>query len=345
MSPPDRMSNSLYGAHGIVLPYPINQQSKFPTHVTKIFYTEPFYDTIMKKQELIRSIFPDDPNYRIHIFPTRPQFKTIKNSTNRKTVSNAIRHHGRSDGVYSHRMSSNEEFIYAFHLPHLGVDLEHIPDILEQLRAIPVHTMLTNMRDLLDHVALLWNDKSQDRQFIHGDIRPPNIMIRPDTGKMTMIDFDWLKPVKEFAAIFPYGAHYYIPPELLLYSIGRYANITGESWISNKLSDQLQKLIEVHGDVIKATCEARKIFTYESHVEATACASLKDAMKDSVIEWNNMAKEGRVPMMASYRTFDGYGIGQKPLRIMPSCLSRLDDERTGSLYASRGTDGPLCDDS
>jgi len=44
-------------------------------------------------------------------------------------------------------------------------------------------------------------------------------------------------------------------------------------------------------------------------------SKLKTAMTDSITYWNELLKEDRSPIMESYRTLDGYGIGQNLLEL------------------------------
>lgn len=50
--------------------------------------------------------------------------------------------------------------------------------------------------------------------YIHGDIRETNVMIHPNAGEMTIIDYDWFYPFDDLKERYPYYM-YHLPPECM----------------------------------------------------------------------------------------------------------------------------------
>lgn len=95
-------------------------------------------------------------------------------------------------------------------MPYLGVDLSiknlNKPELLAKFRSLPIERILEQIQEKLIQVQ-----KIMKAGFIHGDIRGPNIVANPDTGDITIIDFDLFNPIDVF-----FGknvAFYNRPPE------------------------------------------------------------------------------------------------------------------------------------
>ena len=377
MSPPYRMSLPA-GAYGLVLPYPlVNERGEYPTHATKIFFRKQDYNSILNKQNRIRSIFQGNQNYLVHPFDTPVSMATVRQA-NRVAVTQKIK---RSDDPNGYRVDTtsfpNIHRLYAVHMPHLGVDMTHIKDNLEPLRAIPVHTMLTNMYKLLEKVAMLWDDRDKDKQFIHGDVRPPNIMIQPDTGKMTLIDFDWLLPVNVFKIKYPFNISPNIPPELLMYGTRKMIKL-GSSTIDILLplydEKQLQmnrrQIDELHYIVdqdpyylnrVSYCKESLRIFTYLHTLDDKGKMYNMNIYKRIVRDTQYLSVDiyATFPTyqdaaMASLRTFDGYGASQNLLElchlVYPGSIKEsidspsITDDEKRALYAMINLVlKPMCD--
>lgn len=366
MSPPYRMSLPA-GAYGLVLPYPlVNERQEHPTNVTKIFFRKQDYNSILEKQNRIRSIFQGDRNYLVHPFDTPVSMATVRQA-NRVAVSQKIK---RSDDPKGYHVGTtsfpNIYRLYAVHMPHLGVDMTHVKDNLESLRAIPVHTMLMNIYKLLEKVAMLWDDRDKDKQFIHGDVRPPNMMIQPDTGKMTLIDFDWLLPVNDFKNNYPFNISPNIPPELLIYGTQKMAELDWSiTEILLPLYKTQMKMDDKHIDALKEAIgdisylnkmvlyckESWRVFTYlhtlddrgvRYHMIRYYNENVRDALLSSVDIYATFPTY-QDAVMASLRTFDGYGASQNLLElchlVYPGSIKEsidspsITDDEKRALYA------------
>jgi len=180
------------------------------------------------------------------------------------------------------------------------------------------------MYELLEKVAMLWN-----HGYIHGDVRTPNIMIHPETGKLTLIDFDWLMGIREFSETYRpvtesklpnmgRGSKIelitkpYLPPELLLSDISQHLDTTDFSTDRTKIdSSRTARIIADYSTQLREKFTYMKAY-YQLH---KLTPMIQTAMKDSITEWKKVVTEGGLPIMESYRTFDGYGIGQNLLEL------------------------------
>jgi serine/threonine protein kinase len=106
----------------------------------------------------------------------------------------------------------DEENLYVARMPNLGVSLNNVESILESVRSIPFPIILQQIGKLFSQVGIM-----HEKDYVHGDIRTPNIMIDPTSGTMTLIDFDWFYQKDEFFEQYSeaFGT-YYNPPESLL---------------------------------------------------------------------------------------------------------------------------------
>jgi serine/threonine protein kinase len=111
-------------------------------------------------------------------------------------------------------INANNMPIYPLRMPYLGVSFNQIrEEEIMQIRKIPFTVLVNQIHKLFKQV-----NRIREVGFIHGDIRESNIMINPSTGKITLIDFDWLMSTNEFYAGYQYSLGFYSnPPESLLY--------------------------------------------------------------------------------------------------------------------------------
>lgn len=96
--------------------------------------------------------------------------------------------------------------IYPVRMPYLGNSIadairHHLPDI----QALDPRVVLRSIRDLFKTVAVY-----RRGEFIHGDIRQPNVTIMP-SGIMHIIDFDWFYKQDTFLQRYA-GIGYYSNP-------------------------------------------------------------------------------------------------------------------------------------
>jgi len=323
--------------------YPAESES-FPHNITKVFFRRSDYNELVSRIPMIQSLFGNDPNYAIHPYRRNLRLDNISNRVTRKKVSNKLK---AVHGIVSPDNFPNNTPLPAIHLPNLGVDFHGINEAVKvQLRRVPVHIMIAHVITLLQQVDFLTSQADRE-DYIHGDIRPPNLMIRPETGQLTLIDFDWLRELSMFAQEYPIQSLYHTPPELLLYDKALFAS---QPIYQKPNERQLQRLhqrsrIEPYHRNINTYCvQSFHTFTYLRFLYRTVDAfraSVQGAIDDSIEYY----KELDYPYRDSFRTFDSYGLGQNLMElfciIYPTSVivSRENLEQLKEMLASRITKG------
>jgi len=165
---------------------------EYPDNVTKLFIERRNRDKILTLAPLLNRIMGPNEGHRINTYRKAYKGRNVPESSRRKL------------GI---RESNN---VYPIRMPDLGVSIHDLYDRRQDLRKIPVTTILGQVVKVLKQVQTL-----QASGYIHGDIRDTNVMIHPATGIITIIDFDLLRPVDEFRRRTSFGM-YNNPPELVL---------------------------------------------------------------------------------------------------------------------------------
>lgn len=83
--------------------------------------------------------------------------------------------------------TSNNVNLPVIRMPYLGINLEVAtePGNIARTRDIPISILIIQCYELMKQI-----DKIRKKQMRHGDIKIDNIMIHPESGKMTLVDFD-----------------------------------------------------------------------------------------------------------------------------------------------------------
>jgi len=165
---------------------------EYPDNVTKLFIERRHRDKILTLAPLLNRIMGPNEGHRITTYRRAYKGRNVPESSRRKL------------GI---RDSNN---VYPIRMPDLGVSIHDLYDRRQDLRKIPITTILGQIVKVLKQVQTL-----QASGYIHGDIRDTNVMIHPATGTITIIDFDLLRPVDEFRRRTSFGM-YNNPPELVL---------------------------------------------------------------------------------------------------------------------------------
>lgn len=273
---------------------------QYPSNVTKVFFEKKDKNKIMQKQPIIQSLFQNN-GHRINEYA----FKNYKGYHLPLTLRNNC------------NISDNQE-LNAVRMPNLGVSIADSSAVRAQLQALPIRTLLEQIRKLFVQLQNL-----QAGSYIHGDIRETNIMIHPDTGAMTIIDFDWLLQKHEFFAdYFEYLGFYNNPPEVFLLkdpdmSFGQ----TTDAVLKNALSKmpELATYYKYHQ-------------VYKSFVKKTLAP---DELLNAIVETRNRVKANNPPsnnplsmatalMESTARTFDSFGLANSLLVLLMK-TQRTDD--------------------
>ena len=177
----------------------------FPHNTVKLFYTPGALASAIEQYRRLPDLVGPNAGHRFHTYTHPYQVRDLSRQIWEK-IPEAKR--PTADGPLS-----------LLRMPNLGVDLQTVQDNkageILQLSAVPLTDLLVQIHKLVGQVARL-----VQRGYIHGDIRSPNIMIDLTTGVMTLIDFDFLRPVEEFKTLYMTRGmvgFYNNPPESLLY--------------------------------------------------------------------------------------------------------------------------------
>jgi hypothetical protein len=166
----------------------------------------------------------------------------------------------------------NDDNIDIVRMPYLGINFSEIKegDNLKSLRNVPIIDILQQFLKLMTQVYKLWynTDSNYTSAYVHGDIRPYNIMILPKNGRMTLIDFDFLDDFSYFYELYyDMFGFYSNPPEFLSFKL------KGES-------EPIQK------DIINTYTDSQ----YESFTALKNIYPTKNELNDAIIDAINKNK-------------------------------------------------------
>lgn len=169
--------------------------TSFPGNVTKLFFRERNLNSTMKKIRQLPEIMGENKGHRADRYT-----RTYKGSNLPESLITQLKekiHINPTDNLYLMR------------LPDLGKDATKIKEVETEFRNRNFLHVLSQIRKLIHQTA-----KLASVGYAHMDIRPPNVMLTPTTGDITIVDFDWLKSYRELFMTYPFG-FYSNPPESL----------------------------------------------------------------------------------------------------------------------------------
>ena len=188
---------------------------EYPRNVTKIFKTQRNRNkAIANSKQLKRTVKQLEATAELY---RRPYRIRNLNASIRERVRNYL-----GPGTHNNRVLS------LLRAPYLGSSIYHIDRTRAEYRAIrkiPYQVLCAQMLKCMRVVQAI-----HDAGYIHGDIRETNVLCHLETGALTIIDFDWLKPFETFYRTFP--TFYYSHPPEALFIWGRNGitieNMTGD---------------------------------------------------------------------------------------------------------------------
>ena len=167
---------------------------QFPGYVTKAFFDKKEYEKALTNATTLEKDVPS-----LHIPYQRYTRKVTRGNIPNSVFENTNLNY-----------KPDRTPLYVIRMPHKGYSIRDIckdPVMLAKIVALPLEVKVREIYKLMNIVKALG-----DAGYVHGDLREPNILINPDAGIMTIIDFDLLKPTSVFGATFP-SPYYHIPPE------------------------------------------------------------------------------------------------------------------------------------
>lgn len=186
---------------------------EYPDYVTKLYKNSEQFDKALTNSQKITALLHNNSHavypyrykeYRGVNIPT-----TIKERQPNGSILNVP--------TISKCGIRGKDLLLPLRMKNLGVSIEHLSKnkagSLDKAKTIPFTTILDNINRIYRQIRTLFTNG-----YIHGDVRQTNIMLDPNTGKITLIDFGWLYPVDEFFDGYMGALGFYSnPPESLFY--------------------------------------------------------------------------------------------------------------------------------
>ena len=188
------------GSFGVIFSPPLENDNYTPTSndVVKIYNSKPIYNKAIANVEITKNI----PDLAIETTPYKRQYKFRDlpediqlELRSRKTINSNTK---KSINIYS-----NDKNVYMIRTPYLGhschdifMDDDSLPNkdnvpkgvYKSELKSVDCVTLLKEISKCLHIIRKIINKK-----YIHGDIRPPNVMYNFKKNTLTIIDFDTFK--------------------------------------------------------------------------------------------------------------------------------------------------------
>lgn len=264
--------------------------TQYPNQVTKLF----FHKKNMKKAYAnSKDVFELLGHNKGH--------KTYKYKHNYRSSNIPNNIHTRCSKIGRHTS------LYALRMKNLGNDFWGLEkkQKYKKYRSISVDTILDQILKVMKQLQILVNN-----DLIHGDVRETNLLIHPETGIMTLIDFDLLYPSNTYFNKVHLG-FYCHPPETLLYTkfkefLNASTTKVDEMLSSRTIDSQLHKYEKHHNGFQ---------FAQPQYLDRKANKSnIKAALKDSIFYFTTnldvtdsnerLQQYLRAALLPSY---DGYG--------------------------------------
>lgn len=229
-------------------------------------------------------------------------------------------------------------------MPNLGIDILNVTEdsaAIEKLRKVPVEVVLNQMLKVLRQLKYL----NESSAYIHGDVRDTNIVINPETGTTTLIDFDVLTPEKDifkFKNMYLYSS----PPELFLTKyLDRFSSLTSSANTVNELNG-----------ILKTDAFLKKMYIeyYDKHKNIQEYLFAKDfkPVELTAVILNNLNEmkrkmSRRIPSLSKvfiysvFPTIDAFGFGLSFLILFKSLyepafdaftMAKSEDDAKNELY-------------
>lgn len=260
----------------------VGETVEFPNMVAKIMRKEENFTAAIHASNSIKetvpalaiNFIPYRKSYRFRNFPSNIQKQLVESN---------------------HTLARNAERpFYIARMKDLGESFAIIgrtPTLLAKFQALSSDVLCQQILKLLHTIKQI-----KDSGYIHGDIRDDNVLCNLDTGELTIIDFDWFKPVSEFLDLFDAGYFYSLPPELaflvkvsrlgLLYRVAKTPSDFEEKIdnVAGQLASQASRLPWIEGYVYRSMAAFKTLYSeiyetrrYESWKDGVAAMRQKFA--------------------------------------------------------------------
>jgi serine/threonine protein kinase len=300
---------------------------QYPDNITKIFFKKNEGLNAIQSQTKAKEILKND-NLRINKYKYNIYTPFYLPEETQKEC-------------FGDNISKYPAHIFPVRLPDLGVSMAYYDTaMIKKIQKINVFTILEQMNKLIQQVSDLYT-----QGYIHGDIREPNVMINPDTGNMTIIDFDWLREKNVFFKDYYHALGFYNnPPESLMVEALPYFYNSSDDYplliqviqttvgldLQNKKS-KILKYTQTHNSILKYRDEAYKnaklnsmsmieIFTDETQMIRGVCGEKIPGKAIGKPQINTLY-QCYFDKLAE--TFDSYGLGFTLLEFVAQIYGRI----------------------
>ena len=277
------------GSYGCVI------QPALPNHIGSEWIEHP---------KNVTKLFKDPTFQRKAVSNSRKIAKVMENDAYVATPQIAYQASNFSPNIQSNCNLSPNSYAYAARMPNAGISIASLPGFEAYFASIPVRIILEQCKKLFEQVQILLKNNT-----VHGDLHAGNVMVHPETGMFTLIDFDWYLPKDEFFhkynSVNGFG-HYSNPPEsLLMFSLTQWIilPIGPPSMESPKMEQYIQQNNSMyfrrmlHTPILKSDLQSANMDNFQY------------ANKDGQI------KKLRDFFDVMFPTFDSYGLAQSLLNF------------------------------
>jgi hypothetical protein len=295
---------------------------QYPTHVTKLFFDKKYMYKANTNSKRVYNLLGHNKGHKTHKYKHKYRSSNIPNNIRTRCA----------------KIGKNVP-LYPLMMPNLGNDFWGLGKDMKykKYRSISVTIILEQILKIMKEIQILVNNN-----LIHGDIRETNLLIHPETGTMTIIDFDLLYPSNVYYDKVHLG-FYCNPPEVLLYTkFKKFMNAPPADL--NVLLDRHE--IDSQLDKYEKRHTAFR-FAQPQYLDRKASKSdIKSALKDSIFYFAShldsedsglsLQKELRAALLPSY---DGYGFAFTMLEFLgfvyPTTTIRVRQSRLDASLATR----------
>ncbi len=326
---PPNLSYVAKGSYGCVikpaLPNRANNSeswTQYPNNVTKLFFNKNNLKKAYTNSQTVYNLLGRNNGHKTHRYTHKYRSTNIPNN-----VRTRCKKFGRNVKLYPLRMKNLGNDFWA-------LDKE---DKYKKYRTIYVGTILDQILKVMKQIQILVR-----RGLIHGDVRETNLMIHPETGIITLIDFDLLYPADTYFDEASLG-FYCHPPETFVYEDFKDFLNASDAEINTMLElhdidSQLEKYVKHHSvfQFAKSKYLNRKAGKSElKSILKTAIFYFTTRMDPDDPE-SELQKELRTILLPSY---DGYGLAFTLLEFLtfvyPTATNRVQEDIFNEVMKSR----------
>jgi hypothetical protein len=322
---------------------------EYPDYVTKLYKIKDDFNKALTNSQKITGLLHNNSHA---VYPYR--YKSYKGFNIPTTVKEKQKNGSILNiPTISKCDMKKKDTLLPLRMKNLGVSIDHLSKnkagSLDKAKTIPFTTILDNINRIYRQIRTLFTSG-----YIHGDVRQTNIMLDPNTGKITLIDFGWLYPVDVFFNTYKESLGYYSnPPESLFYcSINnkdKDASHTYLSWIlGSKVNEGLIRITIPDHFIVDKNLPVRRLiktYLYNSNgakniiniadlQAALINAALYFKSKIAVVNPRNYGDEFNQYYNLMAPSFDLYGLSFTIHMLIQSVYASLDTiTKGGTLYS------------